>query len=299
MLTAVCFIFAGVRIPDLFNRNGPVFSFEFFPPKNEQGEQALFRTIERLRELNPSFVSVTCGAGGSIRDQTVAWVTRIKRDIGIEAMAHLTCVGSTAEQLAAELDQLHANGIENVLALRGDPPRDQPSFKRPAGGFGFAAELIAFIRARGYPFALGGAGYPEGHLDCRDLDRDIQYLKAKVDAGLEFVITQLFFDNADYFAFVERARRHGIHVPLVPGIMPITNRGQIERMAVMCGAGIPEGLGKRLDAAGDDEAAARAVGVEHALAQCRELLQRGAPGIHFYTLNQSPATRTILAELRR
>ena len=299
MLTAVCFIFPAVRIPDLFNRNDPVFSFEFFPPKTEQGEHALFRTIERLHELKPSFVSVTCGAGGSIREKTVAWTARIKRDIGIEAMAHLTCVGSTAEQLAAELDQLRANGIENVLALRGDAPRDQPDFTRPAGGFGFAAELVAFIRARDYPFALGGAGYPEGHLDCRDLDRDIEYLKAKVDAGVEFIITQLFFDNADYYSFVERARHHGIRVPLVPGIMPITNRGQIERMAVMCGAAIPDTLRSRLDSAGDDEEAVRTIGVGHALAQCRDLLRRGAPGIHFYTLNQSPATRTILAALRR
>ncbi|HVN88056.1 MAG TPA: methylenetetrahydrofolate reductase [NAD(P)H] [Candidatus Binatia bacterium] len=288
-----------MKIPDLLNGKGPIFSFEFFPPKTPQGEQSLFETIARLRELSPAFVSVTCGAGGAIRDQTVAWVTRIKHEIGIEAMAHLTCVGSTADQLAAELDQLHANGIENVLALRGDPPRDQPNFQRPAGGFGFAAELVAFIRARGYPFALGGAGYPEGHLDCRDLDRDLAYLKAKVDAGLEFIITQLFFDSADYFAFVNRARAAGIHLAIIPGIMPITNRRQIERMAIMCGARIPEGLRAQLAAAGDDDAATRTIGIEHALAQCRDLLAHGAPGIHFYTLNQSPATRSILAELRR
>jgi methylenetetrahydrofolate reductase (NADH) len=288
-----------VRIPDLFNRNGPVFSFEFFPPKTPQGEQALFRTIAGLRDLQPSFVSVTCGAGGSVRGKTVEWVGRIKHEVGIEAMAHLTCVGSTREQLAEELDQLQASGIENVLALRGDTPRDQPGFQRPADGFGFASELVGFIRDRGYRFALGGAGYPEGHIECRDLAQDLEHLRAKVEAGIEFIITQLFFDNADYFAFVERARAGGIRVPIIPGIMPITNAAQIERMTVMCGASIPDQLRKRLNNARDDEEAVRLIGIEHALAQCQGLLAQGAPGIHFYTLNQSPATRTILAKLRR
>jgi len=295
----VCLSSSLVKIPQLFRQNGPVFSFEFFPPKTAQGEQALFRTIARLRELKPAFVSVTCGAGGTIRDKTVEWVTHIKADVGIEAMAHITCVGSSREQLAAELDLLRANGIENVLALRGDPPRDQPNFQRPPDGFGYASELVGFIRGRGYPFALGGAGYPEGHPECRDLAADMEHLKIKVDAGLEFLITQLFFDNADYFRFVERARAHGIDVPILPGIMPITNVAQIERMTVMCGASIPAGLRARLDSVREDEEAVRCVGIEHATAQCRELLGAGAPGIHFYTLNQSPATRTILAELRR
>jgi methylenetetrahydrofolate reductase (NADPH) len=287
-----------VRIPQLFGHDGPVFSFEFFPPKTEAGEQALFRTIASLRELAPAFVSVTCGAGGSIRDKTVDWVTRIKREIGLEAMAHLTCVGSSRAQLAAELDQLAANGIENVLALRGDPPRDQPQFRPAADGFAYAAELVGFIRARGYRFALGGAGYPEGHTECRDLALDMTHLKRKVDAGLEFVITQLFFDNADYFAFVARARACGVTVPIVPGIMPITNVAQIERMTVMCGASIPARLREQLHAVADDDGGVRAIGIEHATQQCRGLLAGGAPGIHFYTLNQSPATRTILAALR-
>lgn len=276
-----------------------MFSFEFFPPKTEQGEQALYGTIARLRELEPAFVSVTCGAGGSVRSKTVEWVTHIKHEVGIEAMAHLTCVGSSREQIAAELAALQANGIENVLALRGDPPRDQPQFQRPANGFAYACELVEFIRRCGYPMALGGAGYPEGHTECRDLALDLEHLRLKVDAGLDFVITQLFFDNTAYFAFVERARAHGIGVPIVPGIMPITNVAQIERMTLMCGASIPHDLQARLNAVRDDEAAARTVGIEHATAQCRDLLAGGVPGIHFYTLNQSPATRTILAELRR
>jgi methylenetetrahydrofolate reductase (NADPH) len=287
-----------VKIPELFGRSEPVFSFEFFPPKTPAGEEALFRTIAALRELEPAFVSVTCGAGGSIRDKTVEWVTHIKQEVGIEAMAHLTCVGSSRAQLAAELDQLRAGGIENVLALRGDPPRDQPDFRRSADGFGYAAELVAFIRERGDPFALGGACYPEGHPECRDLAQGLEHLARKVVAGLEFIITQLFFDTMDYFAFIERARARGIGIPIVPGIMPITNVAQIERMTVMCGARIPESLRARLHAVADDEERVRAVGVEHALTQCRDLLAGGAPGIHFYTLNQSPATRTILAELR-
>jgi len=286
-----------MRIPDLIGRDGPLFSFEFFPPKTAQGEANLYRVIDSLRELHPSFVSVTYGAGGSTRDKTIELVCRIKHDLGIEAMAHLTCVGSDQTELDVVLHRLATAGIENVLALRGDPPRDQATFVRPANGFGFASELVAFIRRHGFPFALGGAGYPEGHVECRDLEHDMQHLKVKVDAGLDFVITQLFFDNADYFAFVARARAHGITVPLLPGIMPITNFGQIDRFTAMCGARIPDALRAQLTAVADDEDAVRRIGIDHATAQCRDLLARGAPGIHFYTLNQSPATRAIFARL--
>jgi methylenetetrahydrofolate reductase (NADH) len=287
-----------MRIGDLLARNGPVFSFEFFPPKTDVGEQKLYQTIERLRELHPTFVSVTYGAGGSTRDKTVELVQRIKRDIGIEAMAHLTCVGADRDAIHAVLQMLTAAGIENVLALRGDPPRDQEGFVRPPNGFGFAAELVQFIREHGFEFCLGGACYPEGHVECRDREQDLTHLKSKVDCGLEFVITQLFFDNADYFAFVERARQRGVRVPIIPGIMPITNLAQIERFTAMCGAHIPEALRSRLEAVRNDDSAVRAVGIEHATAQCHELLARGAPGVHFYTLNQSTATRAILERLR-
>ena len=287
-----------MRIRDLLGSNGPVFSFEFFPPKTEAGEQGLYQTIERLRELQPTFVSVTYGAGGSTRDKTLELVGRIKHAIGIEAMAHLTCVGAGRDEIHAVLERLAAAGIENVLALRGDPPRDQAAFVRPANGFGFAAELVQFIGERGFEFCLGGACYPEGHVECRDRERDLTHLKHKVDCGLQFVITQLFFDNTDYFAFVERARARGIHVPIIAGIMPITNLGQIERFTAMCGARIPENLRARLEEARHDDEAVRAVGVDHATAQCRDLLDRGAPGIHFYTLNQSTATRAIFERLR-
>lgn len=287
-----------MRIADLIRGADPVFSFEFFPPKTPQGEESLYLTIDHLRELRPSFVSVTYGAGGSTREKTVELVCRIKHDLGIESMAHLTCVGSDRDELASVLSRLQSEGIENVLALRGDAPREQAAFVRPSNGFAYATELVHFIHDRGFQFSLGGAGYPEGHVECRDLEMDVQHLREKVEAGLDFVITQLFFDNRDYYAFVARARAHGIEVPIIPGLMPITNAAQIQRFTTMCGAHIPASLQARLDAAGDDEGAVRAIGIEHAFAQCHDLLRHGAPGIHFYTLNQSPATRAILEQLR-
>jgi methylenetetrahydrofolate reductase (NADPH) len=286
-------------IRDLVGSKGPVFSFEFFPPKTEAGEQNLYRAIAQLRHLRPTFVSVTYGAGGSTRDKTVELVCRIKHELGIETMAHLTCVGANRHQILTVLQRLRAGGIDNVLALRGDPPREQPHFVRPVNGFGYAAELVQFIRAQGFPFSIGAACYPEGHVECRDLDADLTHLIVKLEAGVDFAITQLFFDNADYFAFVERARGRGVQVPIIPGIMPITNVAQIQRLTSMCGAHIPAALQARLDAVRDDEAAVRAIGIEHATAQCSDLLARGAPGIHFYTLNQSPATRAVFEQLPR
>ncbi|MDX2171443.1 MAG: methylenetetrahydrofolate reductase [NAD(P)H] [Deltaproteobacteria bacterium] len=288
-----------MRIRDFFDRGQPVFSFEFFPPRTEAGERSLLRTIENLRPLAPSFVSVTYGAGGSTREKTLEIVSRVKREHGIEAMAHLTCVGHDRDQIAAILDRLAEAGLENVLPLRGDPPRGDTAFVKPVNGFGYACELVRFIKQRGYGFCLAGAAYPEGHPECRDLARDVANLRTKVDAGVEVLITQLFYDNTDYFAFVERARAAGITTPILPGIMPITNVPQIERIATLSQARIPDALRARMHAAeGDDQAVLR-VGIEHALAQCRGLLAGGAPGVHFYTLNQSPATAAILAELRR
>jgi methylenetetrahydrofolate reductase (NADPH) len=288
-----------MRIRDLISASSPVFSFEFFPPKTPQGEHSLYRTIDNLRELQPTFVSVTYGAGGTTRDKTVELVSRIKHDIGIESMAHLTCVGADQNEIKAVLQRLRVASIDNVLALRGDPPREQTAFVRPTNGFAYASELVSFIRAQRFEFCVGGAGYPEGHVECSDRDLDLERFKQKVDAGLDFAITQLFFDNADYFAFVERAGRLGIDLPIIPGIMPITNVSQIERFTSMCGATIPADLRARLDRVRDDEQAVHKVGVEHAIGQCRDLLQRGAPGIHFYTLNQSLATRAICENLQR
>ncbi|GBD27989.1 5,10-methylenetetrahydrofolate reductase [bacterium HR30] len=287
-----------MRICQLLQRTAPLFSFEFFPPKTAQGEEALFRTIEALRPLEPAFVSVTYGAGGSTREKTLDWVARIKHEMGIEAMAHLTCVGADRKEIRHILERIAALGIENVLALRGDPPRDQPTFSAVANGFAHASELIRFIREEGFDFCLGGAAYPEGHLESPNLETDLLYLREKVNAGADFLITQLFFDNQLFFRFLERARALGIAVPIIPGIMPITNVNQIERFTQLCGATIPEALRLELDAVRDDDAAVRTIGIRHAISQCEELLERGVPGIHFYTLNQSPATRAIVQHLR-
>lgn len=288
-----------MRIRDQIGRGEAVFSFEFFPPKTAAGEASLYETIDRLRQLHPTFVSVTYGAGGSTREKTIELVGRIKHEIGLEPMAHLTCVGASRSELAETLRRLAQLGIENVLPLRGDPPRGTQHFEAPADGFAYAHELVAFIRASGYSFCLAGAGYPEGHVECHELQQDLAHLKHKVDAGLDFVITQLFFDNERYFDFVRRARAAEIAVPILAGIMPVTNVAQIERFTSMCGASIPAALMQRLERVRADEAAVVEIGIEHATAQCRELLDRGAPGIHFYTLNKSTATRAVLERLRR
>ncbi len=285
-----------MRVVELYGRGRPVVSFEFFPPATPQGEAALMRTIDALRPLAPAFVSIT-RTGARPREAPVELAMQIK-GLGIEGAAHMTCVRDTREEIATLLDLMVARGIENVVALRGDLPPD-PDFRRPADGFTYATDLVTFIRARGYPLCVIGAGHPEGHPECRDFGRSMDHLKAKVDAGLDAVITQLFYDNRDYVAFVERARRAGITVPLVPGIMPITNWPQIERIARLSGNQVPVTLRERLDRLREDEAGAMAVGIEWATAQCADLLRNGAPGIHFYTLNKSPATRAIFEALRR
>jgi methylenetetrahydrofolate reductase (NADPH) len=285
-----------MRVDTLYGRGRPVVSFEFFPPATPAGETALMRTVDALRPLAPAFVSIT-RTGARPREAPAELATRI-RELGIEGAAHMTCVRDTPDEIATLLDLMVGKGIENVVALRGDLPPD-PGFQRPADGFTYAMDLIAFIRARGYPLCLIGAGHPEGHPECRDLDVSIAHLKAKVDAGLDVVITQLFYDNRDYFAFVERARAAGITVPIVAGIMPITNWPQIERITRLSGNQVPAPLRERLEGLRDDEEGAMTVGVEWATAQCLDLLRRGAPGIHFYTLNKSPATRAIFEALRR
>ena len=284
-----------MRVDALYGGTRPVVSFEFFPPVTADGEAALMRTVDALRPLAPAFVSIT-RTGAKPREAPVELATRIK-GLGIEGAAHMTCVRDTRDEIATLLDLMVAQGIENVVALRGDLPPD-PAFRRPQDGFTYAADLIAFIRKRGYPLCVAGAGHPEGHPECRDLDQSIAHLKAKVDAGLDVVITQLFYDNRDYFAFVERARRAGIQVPIVAGIMPITNWPQIERITRLSGNQVPAALRERLERLRDDEAGAMAVGIEWATAQCADLLRNGAPGIHFYTLNRSPATRAIFESLR-
>jgi methylenetetrahydrofolate reductase (NADPH) len=286
-----------MRIVDKLGGSGCAVSFEFFPPKDQEGVGRLFQTVAELAPFEPAYVSVTYGAGGSTRQLTVELVGRIQREVGIDAMAHLTCVGATRAELGSVLEQLEAGGVQNVIALRGDPPKGAAAFVTPEGGFGHASELVAFIKPRG-TFCIAGACYPEKHPEAESLDFDIARLKHKVDAGAEFLITQLFFDNADYFAFVERARAAGIQVPIVAGIMPITNVSQIKRFSAMCGTRMPAALLHKLEPIATDADAVCEVGVEHALAQCQDLLARGAPGIHFYTLNRSKATLEILRRLR-
>jgi methylenetetrahydrofolate reductase (NADPH) len=230
-----------MRIDEILSADGPVFSFEFFPPKTDQGERNLYDALGELRTLEPSFVSVTYGAGGSSREKTIAIVKRIKEDFGLEAMAHFTCVGATVEQLRDVLDEMREAGIENVLALRGDPPAGQEEWTKTAGGLEYSCELVEMIGSS-YPFAIGAACFPETHIHAESAESDLLYLAEKVRAGVDFLITQFFFDNSYYFDFVARARAAGIEVPIIPGVMPITRVGQIERMAKMCGSAIPEGL---------------------------------------------------------
>jgi methylenetetrahydrofolate reductase (NADPH) len=287
-----------VRIAERLAAPTPCFSFEFFPPKSDAGVESLFETLRELAPLEPAYVSVTYGAGGSTRQRTLELVTKIKRETGIEAMAHLTCMGHTRGELEALVDRFAEAGIENLLALRGDVPQGGlPPV--PAGeGLAYAGELAALIRARRPGLSIGGACYPEGHLESPSREDDVRHLRGKVDAGCDFLITQLFFDNAFYFHFVERARSVGIRAPIVPGIMPITNFEQIERFTRMCGATIPMRLRLELERRKDDQEAILQLGVAHATLQCAELLRMGAPGIHFYTLNRSRASRMIFAALK-
>jgi len=284
-----------MKIRDLYAAGSPVISFEFFPPATPEGEAALLRTIDALKPLGPGFVSVT-RTGAKPRAAPVELATRI-RALGIEAAAHVTCIEASRDEIAAHCELLVARGLENVVAIRGDVPKD-PGFRPPADGFRYAADMIRFIRERGHDFAVAGGGHPEGHPECRDLARSVEHLRMKVDAGADVVITQLFYDNADYFGFVERARRAGVRVPLVPGIMPITNWPQIQRITTLSGNQVPPRLRDALERVRDDEEAAMKVGIEWATVQCTELLRGGAPGIHFYTLNRSPATRAISEHLR-
>jgi methylenetetrahydrofolate reductase (NADPH) len=286
-----------MRIDQLLENSGPVFSIEFFPPKTPEGVDGLFETVEALKPLEPDFVSVTYGAGGATRDGTVEIATRIKREHGLEAMAHLSCVGETREGLVEILDRFADAGIENVLALRGDPPRGEAEFRAPAGGLSSAAELAGFISER-YSFAIGGACFPEVHPEAPSLEADLAYLRTKVAAGARFLITQLFFDNRVYFKFVEAARDAGIEVPIIPGVIPITSYAQVSRICDLCDASIPPELSAAMDGLGGDLEAETLLGVAYAAQQCEELLARGAPGIHFYALNRAPGTRAVLSALR-
>ena len=276
----------------------PVISFEFFPPKTGEGDRNLLeKQIPALLQAKPDYCSVTYGAGGSTRDKTLMIVDRIQRQHGLTALAHLTCVGHTRGQVRELLEKIRSLGCKNILALRGDPP-DGGEFQPTPDGFEFAAQLVKFIRGSG-DFSVGAAGFPEGHIACRDgKHADWRHLKEKTDAGADFILTQLFFDNADYFEFRDYvAGKLGVRVPLVPGIISILSAAQITRFTQLCGAKIPPSLRSKLDQlAGNDEAAAE-FGIEYATKQCEELLRAGAPGLHFYTLNKSRSTVRVLKNL--
>jgi methylenetetrahydrofolate reductase (NADPH) len=276
----------------------PLFSFEFFPPKSDAGERVLGLALESLRALSPDFVSVTYGAGGSVRGRTLELTKWIKQELGIEAMAHLSCVGSTREELRAIVEDMSRAGIENILALRGDPPRGQADWEPHPGGLSYSTELAALIAEEFPNLCVGGACFPEVHPEATDMAHDLRFLKEKVDSGVSFLVTQLFFDNDLYFRFVDEARAAGIDVPILPGVMPITDLRQIKTITGMCGATIPPSLLEALEWRSHDPDAVLQLGVSYATLQCAELLARGAPGIHFYTLNRSHATRAILSALK-
>jgi methylenetetrahydrofolate reductase (NADPH) len=287
-----------VRIPELYTRSKPVISFEFFPPKSDEAEEALFRdTVPALKCLQPGFISVTYGAGGSTRGRTLRIVDRIRREFNIEAMHHVTCVGSTPEMIRGVLDEARALGVENVLALRGDPPKGETEFKPVPGGFRYATELLDYVRGLG-GFALGAACYPEGHIECGDRFRDWDIAALKVEKGAEFLITQLFYDINAYFEMLDYLRnRRGVKVPIVPGVLPFLGTEQIKRFTRLCGAKLPDPLLKRLEELAGDDESVRKLGVEVCTQLCRQLLDSGVPGLHLYCLNRVTSCSELLHNL--
>jgi len=277
----------------------PVVSFEFFPPKTEQAETSLFQSaLPELVKLRPDFCSVTYGAGGSTRDKTLAIANRIQKEFSLTTMAHLTCVGSTREQIRAYAEEARQLGIRNILALRGDPPGGIGTFQKTEGGFEFSWQLVSFLRELG-GFSIGTAGFPEGHIACREGKFvDWQRLQTKIACGADFVITQLFFDNRDFFEFHSYLSQLGVTVPVCPGILPIISVPQLKRFSALCGAKIPAVLEKELEAVGEHDDAVTAFGIEYATRQCRELIDAGVPGLHFYTVNRPFSVAKILENLK-
>jgi len=286
-----------LRVPDVYREGRFGLSIEIFPPKNPDSDDGLLKSLERLTDYDPAYISCTYGAGGTTRERTLEWCQRIQERLGRTATAHFTCVGATRDQLLEWLGLAQQRGIGNIMALRGDPPKGQERFEAVEGGLQHANELVSLIRQHFPEMGIGVAGYPEKHPEAADADIDLQNLKRKVDAGADAVVTQLFYINDNFFKFRERYQQAGISVPLVPGIMPITEFARIKRIAAMCGAMFPTELASRLEAAQDDKQAQFEIGVEHAIAQCQELVDQGVPGIHFYVLNRSAACERILDAL--
>jgi len=285
-----------MRITEIMKHRRPIFSLEFFPPKSPEDMAQLFQTLNHVKQLAPGYISVTYGAGGGTRDKTLQIVERAKAEIGLESAAHLTCIGHSIQEIRAILEHLVRAGIDNVVALRGDPPRGEARFTPHPKGFRHADELTAFIR-ESYPFCIAVAGYPEGHIESPDKETDWTHLQEKVNAGADLIITQLFFENRHFYEFERRMRERGVSVPIIPGIMPITNLQQILRFTRICGASIPDKIVTDLEAIQHQPEAVQQYGIEYAKKQCKDLLTHGVPGIHFYTLNKSRATQEIIQSL--
>lgn len=286
-----------MRLPEVFGSQSFAVSIEIFPPKTAEGDKTLRRHMQTLVEHKPAFMSCTYGAGGSTQDRTLSWCQEIQAAFQRPAMAHFTCVGSSKDELNAWLDQAAAAGIQNIMALRGDPPQGEAEFKVAEGGLSYANELVELIRNHPSEFGIGVAGYPEKHVEAPSLDVDLDNLKRKVDAGADAIFTQLFFDNANFFTFRDRCQKMGMELPIVPGIMPITDFARIKRITSMCGTVFPKDLSDKLEAVQDDADAQFAIGVDYAIRQCQELRDNGVPGIHFYALNKSKACEKILEAL--
>lgn len=286
-----------MRIKEIFSPSKKVLSFELFPPKRDGNVELLFQTIEELKKLGPDYVSITYGAGGSTREMTYEIALRLKAT-GLLPLVHFTCVGHSRDEIRQLLGRLKEAGIGNLLALRGDPPKGQNSFVPAPDGFRYASELIAFIRAEGFDFCLGVAGYPEGHPEALSKQADLENLKAKLAAGGDFIVTQLFFDNQDYFDYVQKVRAMGLTQPIQPGIWLLTDYVQIEKICHLSGAKYPQALQELVEPVKDDKEKVARVGIDYATRQCEELLRRGAPGIHFYVMNKSASVRAVLENLR-
>jgi methylenetetrahydrofolate reductase (NADPH) len=286
---------AAMKIRDFYSQSPLTYSFEVFPPQTDRGVLKLYRIIDELKALGPSFVSVTFRPDRTTRDRTLQIAAHVKKKLGLESLLHFTCIGATEEQIIQDLDMARDLGLENILALRGDRPEEAPSTP-VSNTFSYAYQLVHLIKER-YDFGIGVAGHPEGHMECPDMEQDLQHLKEKVDAGGEFVITQIFFDNDYFYDFAERAQRIGINVPIIPGVLPILNLAQVKRFATLAGATIPSNLARDLERVGEDEAEVRKLGIDYATQQTQDLLEQGVPGIHFYCLNRCAPVKGIFKNL--
>ncbi len=286
-----------MKVIEALKENKQTISFEFFPPKTEEQEKKLFGVIEKLKQFNPNFVSITCGALGTTKDKTIFWVKKIKQDFGLEPVAHLTCVAETRDSLEKHIDELYNLGVKNILALRGDPPEGHQKFVPPNNGFRYANQLVEFIKKKNPDFCIGVAGYPEKHRESESIEKDTEYLKQKVNAGADYVISQLFFEPNMFLAFLERCEKSGITVPILPGIMIITSLKQLTKLTQMCGASIPKALKDKLEKHQDDPEAIKQIGIDEAVKLCLKLKEKNIPGLHFFVMNQAKAISSVLQRL--